>query len=76
MISIFKKKQYLRDLIPTNYVDIHSHVLPGIDDGAKTIENTQFLLENMIDFGFTKKMMIDTDIFARAGGTLPEQDKT
>lgn len=54
MISIFKKKQYLRDLIPTNYVDIHSHVLPGIDDGAKTIENTQFLLENMIDFGFTK----------------------
>lgn len=54
MISIFKKKQYLRDLIPTNYVDIHSHVLPGIDDGAKTIEDSQFLLENMIQFGFSK----------------------
>lgn len=54
MISIFKKKQYLRDLIPTNYVDIHSHILPGIDDGAKTIEDSKFLLENMIEFGFSK----------------------
>lgn len=54
MISIFKKKQYLRDLIPTNFVDIHSHVLPGIDDGAKTMEDTKFLLQNMIDFGFSK----------------------
>jgi len=54
MISFFKKKQYLRDLIPTNFVDIHSHVLPGIDDGAKTIEESQFLLENMIAFGFAK----------------------
>lgn len=54
MISIFKKKQYLLDLIPSSYIDIHSHVLPGIDDGAKTIEDSKFLLENMIDFGFSK----------------------
>ena len=54
MISIFKKKQYLNDLIPTNFVDIHSHVLPGIDDGAKTIEESKFLLESMINFGFSK----------------------
>lgn len=54
MISIFKKKQYLRDLIPNNYVDIHSHVLPGIDDGAKTLEDTKFLLDSMVNFGFTK----------------------
>lgn len=54
VISIFNKKQYLRDVIPINYVDIHSHVLPGIDDGAKTIEDSKFLLENMIEFGFSK----------------------
>jgi tyrosine-protein phosphatase YwqE len=54
VISIFKKKQYLNDLIPTNFVDIHSHILPGIDDGAKTIEDSKFLLENMINFGFSK----------------------
>lgn len=54
MFSFLKPKARLIDLIPTNYVDIHSHVLPGIDDGAKTIEDSKFLLENMIDFGFSK----------------------
>ena len=54
MFSFLKPKAHLIDLIPTNFVDIHSHVLPGIDDGAKTIEDTKFLLENMIDFGFSK----------------------
>ena len=54
MLSFLKPKARLLDLIPTNYVDIHSHVLPGIDDGAKTIEDSKFLLENMIDFGFSK----------------------
>lgn len=54
MISIFKKKHYLSDLIPTNFVDIHSHIVPGIDDGAKTVEDTKFLLEHMINFGFSK----------------------
>ena len=54
MFSFLKPKARLIDLLPTNYVDIHSHVLPGIDDGAKTIEDSQFLLENMIAFGFSK----------------------
>ena len=54
MLSFLKPKARLLDLIPTNYVDIHSHVLPGIDDGAKTIEDSKFLLQNMIDFGFSK----------------------
>jgi len=54
MFSFLKPKARLIDIIPTNYVDIHSHVLPGIDDGAKTIEDSKFLLESMIEFGFTK----------------------
>lgn len=54
MFSIFKPKSFLRDVIPNEYVDIHSHVLPGIDDGAKTKEDSEFLLENMINFGFKK----------------------
>lgn len=54
MFSIFKPKSFLRDVIPNDYVDIHSHVLPGIDDGAKTKEDSEFLLENMINFGFKK----------------------
>ena len=54
MFSFFKPKTKLADLIPSSYVDIHSHVLPGIDDGAKTIEDSKFLLESMVNFGFSK----------------------
>ena len=50
---LFKKsKPTLRSLIPQGYVDIHSHVLPGIDDGAKTPEDSAFLLSKMKEFGF------------------------
>ncbi|MBC7553816.1 MAG: hypothetical protein H7257_07535 [Taibaiella sp.] len=34
--------------------DIHSHFIPGIDDGAKTIEDSLTLLRNMRDMGFKK----------------------
>jgi len=54
MLSLFKSKPKLSELIPSGYVDIHSHVLPGIDDGAKTLDDTQFLLEEMKQLGFTK----------------------
>ena len=35
MFSFLKSKPKLKELIPDNFVDIHSHLLPGIDDGAK-----------------------------------------
>ena len=54
MLSLFKSKPKLAELIPPGYVDIHSHVLPGIDDGAQKIKDAEFLLESMIDFGFSK----------------------
>ena len=54
MLSLFKSKPKLAELIPPGYVDIHSHVLPGIDDGAQKIKDSEFLLESMIDFGFSK----------------------
>jgi tyrosine-protein phosphatase YwqE len=54
LISFFKSKPKLFELIPENYVDIHSHILFGLDDGAKTILETEFLLQSMIDLKFTK----------------------
>ena len=54
MLSLFKSKPKLAELIPSGYVDIHSHILPGIDDGAQKIKDSEFLLESMIDFGFSK----------------------
>ena len=54
MISLFKKKYSLADCIPEEYTDIHSHVLWGVDDGAKTIEESALLLQGMIDLKFAK----------------------
>ena len=54
MISFFKSKPRLFELIPEDYVDIHSHILFGIDDGAKTISDTEFLLQAMVDLRFSK----------------------
>lgn len=34
--------------------DVHSHFLPGIDDGAKTIEDSLIMLEKMQGFGYNK----------------------
>ena len=34
--------------------DVHSHFIPGIDDGAKTMEDTLELLRSMQDLGYKK----------------------
>jgi protein-tyrosine phosphatase len=54
MFSIFKSKPFLKDLIPDNYIDIHSHLLPGIDDGAKTLEDSLRLIKALQGFGTTQ----------------------
>ena len=54
MLSIFKSKPILKDLIPENYIDIHSHLLPHIDDGAQRIEDTLLLTKALQSFGMTQ----------------------
>lgn len=54
MIHFFKPKPYLCDLIPSNHIDIHSHLLPGIDDGAATIEDSATLIEGLQKLGISK----------------------
>lgn len=54
MFSIFKNKPILSDLIPDNFLDIHSHVLPGLDDGAENIDQTKSLLNGMKAIGVSK----------------------
>ncbi len=50
MFHFFSKKQFLRDLLE-GFVDIHCHVLPGIDDGAKTITDSIELIKGLLDLG-------------------------
>ncbi|PTX42640.1 protein-tyrosine phosphatase [Christiangramia gaetbulicola] len=50
MFSIFKKKIYLIDLLE-GITDFHNHILPGIDDGAKTAEESLELIQAFSDIG-------------------------
>lgn len=45
MLSIFTKKASLIDLFKDGFVDMHNHVLPGIDDGAKSVADSLKMLE-------------------------------
>ena len=53
MFNFFKtSKPRLIDLINNDYVDIHSHILPGIDDGPKNIFESENLISKMFNLGF------------------------
>ena len=54
IFNLFKSKPILKDLIPKGFIDIHSHILPGIDDGAKNIEDSISLISRMKKLGFSK----------------------
>ena len=54
IFNLFKSKPTLKELIPNGFVDIHSHILPGIDDGAKNIEESLVLITEMKKMGFSK----------------------
>ena len=54
MFSIFKKKPRLFELIPSGFVDIHSHVLPGLDDGCKNMTQSIELIQEMQKLGFSE----------------------
>lgn len=76
MIHFFKQKPYLRDLIPDNYIDIHSHLLPGIDDGAVTIKDTENLIKGLQEIGFNKFITtphIMSDVWKNTSGGINEK---
>jgi tyrosine-protein phosphatase YwqE len=48
----FKKKLIsLNEFLPEGFIDIHSHLLPGIDDGATDLDNSIALLQKMASYG-------------------------
>lgn len=77
MFSLFKKnpKSPSADWSFVN-ADMHSHILPGIDDGAQTIEDSLNLIEVMYHHGYRK--MIATphsseDIYPNSNETIIRQ---
>jgi protein-tyrosine phosphatase len=65
IFNLFKKK---KEVIPEiNFsrigTDLHSHLIPGIDDGAQTMDESIALIRRMMDFGF-KKLVTTPHIMA------------
>lgn len=63
MFSFFSKKYFLVDYL-NNFVDIHNHILPGIDDGPKNVEESVKLLKGFKELGIksfiaTPHIMLD-----------------
>lgn len=54
MFFLTKKKIPFSEIIPGDYVDFHSHLMPGIDDGAKTKYKAAFIIEEMEKIGVKK----------------------
>jgi len=54
LLFFSKPKKRLADLIPDGYTDIHSHLLPGIDDGSKSDEDTISLITKLKEYGFSQ----------------------
>ena len=50
MVTWFQKKRFLADYLE-GLVDIHNHILPGIDDGAKTVDESLELIKAFDDLG-------------------------
>jgi protein-tyrosine phosphatase len=75
----FKKKEFpLTDFFPEGFVDIHSHLLPGIDDGAKDINTSIELIQKMSSYGI--KNFITTphvlgDVYPNSSETIKNKLK-
>lgn len=57
MFGLFKKREVKRTVsfdYTTVVTDMHSHVLPGIDDGAQNVEESIFLIKKMMALGIKK----------------------
>ena len=54
MFTLFRSKPILKDLIPEHHIDIHSHLLSGIDDGARTFEDTLRLTKALQNIGVSE----------------------
>jgi protein-tyrosine phosphatase len=57
MFGLFKTKEVKKNITfdySSLVVDMHSHVLPGIDDGAQNLEESIFLVKQMMALGIKK----------------------
>ena len=56
MLRWFKKSSKILEPIDFSVVgvDLHSHLIPGIDDGAKDLDDSVTIIKELINQGFSK----------------------
>jgi len=54
MFSLFKKKENVQPDLSFIGADMHSHLLPGLDDGLKTIEESVACINELYNLGYRK----------------------
>ncbi len=70
MFSFFQKKNIVSD-IEWLGVDIHSHLLPGIDDGAKDIDQSLSYISQLQELGFNR-LICTPHIYSEVYPNSPE----
>lgn len=78
MFFLKKKEIPLTEIFTEDFVDIHSHLLPNIDDGAKDLANSIELISTMYSYGI--KNLITTphvlgDIYPNSSETIKNKVK-
>lgn len=83
--SVFSKSKHIDFSIDSLGVDLHSHLLPGIDDGARTMDESIELIKGLKALGYSKlittpHIMSDTypnssEIIRQALSSVQEQLK-
>lgn len=76
MIFFKKKLLPLSNVFPDGFVDIHSHLLPGIDDGAKDLNNSIELILKMNSYGikdFITTPHVLGDVYPNSSETIKEK---
>jgi protein-tyrosine phosphatase len=73
LFDIFKKHTQLQTPVDLAFLgcDIHSHFIPGIDDGAKTIEDSVKMITELYNMGY-KKVITSPHIMSDFYQNTPE----
>lgn len=75
MLSIFRKKESFVNNFSHLGLDLHSHLIPGIDDGADTIETALNLIRALQALGFQRLYTtphVMSDLYPNTRGVILE----
>ena len=73
--KLFKTNNKSADFVPPEqWVDLHSHILPGVDDGAVTLEDSLAMVKYASEIGVTH--IVATPHFSDLFPTTPENKES